>query len=319
MKPLFIDKYKPILFDDYDKDIEIIHTLKMLLETNFTNILISGDYNSGKTTILNTVFSEYFKNIPYSRYNTNILYINNISEQGINYYRNEVKNFCQISCNIPNKKKMIIMDDIDLINEQSQQVFRSFIDKYSKNVFFIASTSNIQKVIDSLQTRFTILKLEPFHESTLLNIITKIKINENISIDKNAETFILNIANNNLKLLIQYFQKCKLVNEHITLQLATEICCCISFFVFEKYTNYLKQNDLINAISILSELHNKGYSNIDIFDGYFVFIKKYDKLEEVIKYQIIKYICKYISIFNSIHEDEIELSFFTNNLILLFA
>jgi hypothetical protein len=33
------------------------------------------------------------------------------------------------------------------------------------------------------------------------------------------------------------------------------------------------------------------------------------------KYNIIPYICKYITIFHNIHEDEIELSLFTNNLI----
>ena len=318
MKDLFINKYKPKYFKDYDTDIEIIQTLKMLLKTDNTNILLSGDYNSGKSTILNTIFEEYFLNIPYSQYNNNILYINNISDQGINYYRNDVKNFCQIRCNIPGKKKMIIMDDIDLINEQSQQVFRSFIDNYSNNVFFIASTSNIQKVIDSLQTRFNILKIEPFKKSSVLKIMNKIKTNESISMDKEAEDFIINISNYNIKLLIQYMHKCKLINKHITYQLATDVCCGISFFTFEKYTNYVKERKLGEAIDILLDLYNKGYSIIDIFDGYFLFIKKYDNIDEESKYKIIKYICKYISIFYNIHEDEIELSFFTNNIIELF-
>ena len=67
------------------------------------------------------------------------------------------------------------------------------------------------------------------------------------------------------------------------------------------------------------DLYNKGYSIIDIFDRYFIFIKKYDNIDEESKYKIIKYICKYISIFYNIHEDEIELSFFTNNIIELFC
>jgi len=318
MKELFINKYKPIYFEDYDDNMSIINTLKLIMKTNNTNILLSGDYNSGKSTLLNTVFSEYFRDIPYSDYNNNILYINNITDQGINYYRNDVKNFCQIRCNIPNKKKMIIMDDIDLINEQSQQVFRSFIDKYSKNVFFIASTSNIQKVIDSLQTRFNILKLESFKDSTVQSIVDKIKSNENIQMDNDAQEFIINISNNNLKLLIQYLHKCKLMNMNITLELASNICCGISFMIFEKYTKYVMEKQLGKAIDVLLELYNKGYSIIDIFDGYFLFIKKYNEIKEEQKYEIIKYICKYISIFYNIHEDEIELSFFTNNLVGLF-
>lgn len=318
MKELLINKYKPIYFKDYDTDIDIIQTLKMLLKTDNTNILLSGDYNSGKSTIINTVFHEYFYNIPYSEYNNNILYINNITDQGINYYRNEVKSFCQIRSNIAGKKKMILMDDIDLINEQSQQIFRNFIDKYSNNVFFIASTSNIQNVIDSLQTRFIILKLEPFKKSTVMNIVNKIKTNEQISLDIDAEEFIINISNNNLKLLIQYMHKCKLINKHITYKLATDVCCGISFILFEKYTTYVIEKKLGEAIDVLLELFNKGYSIIDIFDGYFLFIKKYNKINEESKYKIIKNICKYISIFYNVHEDEIELSFFTNNLIGIF-
>lgn len=318
MKDLFIDKYKPIYFKDYDSDIKIIETLEMLLQADNTNILLSGDNNSGKSTILNTIFEEYFLNIPYSEYNKNVLYINNISDQGINYYRNNVNNFCQIKCNIPGKKKMIIIDDIDLINEQSQQVFRSFIDKYSKNVFFIASTSNIPKVIDSLRTRFLILKLEPFGKKTVLRILNKIKTNENISMDKEAEDFLLNISNNNIKMLIQYLHKCKLIDKHITFKLMTDICCGISFFAFEKYTKCLQEKKLGEAIDILLDLYNKGYSIIDILDGYFIFIKKYDQIEEETKYKIIKNICKYISIFYNIHEDQIELVFFTNNIIDIF-
>jgi DNA polymerase III delta subunit len=173
-------------------------------------------------------------------------------------------------------------------------------------------------VIDSLQTRFNILKLESFKDSTIQSIVDKIKSNENIQIDTDAQEFIINISNNNLKLLIQYLHKCKLMNRNITLELASNICCGISFMIFEKYTKCVMEKKLGKAIDVLLELYNKGYSIIDIFDGYFLFIKKYDEIKEEQKYEIIKYICKYISIFYNIHEDEIELSFFTNNLIELF-
>ena len=42
-----------------------------------------------------------------------ILIINSLKEQGIQYYRSEVKTFCQTRCSIPNKKKIIVLDDID--------------------------------------------------------------------------------------------------------------------------------------------------------------------------------------------------------------
>lgn len=39
-----------------------------------------------------------------------------------------------------------------------------------------------------------------------------------------------------------------------------------------------------------------------------------DLLDENLKYKIIKLICKYITIFNTIHESEIELALFTYDL-----
>ena len=41
-------------------------------------------------------------------------------------------------------------------------------------------------------------------------------------------------------------------------------------------------------------------------------------LNEEEKYKIIPLICKYITMFHNIHEDEIELALFTNNLMELF-
>ena len=53
---------------------------------------------------------------------------------------------------------------------------------------------------------------------------------------------------------------------------------------------------------------------MDILDNYFVFIKSTSILNEDEKYKTIPYICKYITVFHDIHEDEIELALFTNNL-----
>ena len=65
---------------------------------------------------------------------------------------------------------------------------------------------------------------------------------------------------------------------------------------------------------MLYSIYDKGYSVMDILDNYFLFIKITDMLTETQKYNIIPIICKYISVFYNIHEDEIELALFTNNL-----
>jgi DNA polymerase III delta prime subunit len=314
---LFVNKYQPLLFADFGVDNEIIKILKTLILMDNLNILLIGDIASGKTTLLNCLIREYYTGYNAKEYEENIMYINNLKEQGINYYRNDVKTFCQTCSVIKGKKKFIMIDDIDLINEQSQQVFRNCIDKFSHNVHFVSSCSNIQKVIESIQSRLTIIKIKPLQREQLFKIIDKIKDRENISADADAEEFIVNISNKTVKILINYMEKFKLVNEHITHHLAVKLCTNISFITFEDYTHLIKNKKLNDAIGLIYEIYDKGYSVMDILDNYFIFVKNTVILTETEKYNVIPIICKYITIFHNIHEDEIELALFTNNLITI--
>jgi DNA polymerase III delta prime subunit len=311
---LFINKFQPIYFKDFEVDEEMVQILKTLIDMNNLNILFVGDMGCGKTSILNALIREYYTGITDKQYADNVLHINNLKEQGINYYRNDVKTFCQTCSIIKNKKKIVVLDDIDLINEQSQQVFRNCIDKFSHNVHFISSCSNIQKVIESLQSRFTIIKIKPLQRKNLAKIMKKIKMAENIEISEDAENFILDICNNTVKILINYMEKFKLLSVPITFDLVNSVCTNISFFSFKKYTEHLKNKNLVEAIKLIYSIYDKGYSVMDILDNYFLFIKTTNMLTEDEKYMIAPFICKYITIFHNVHEDEIELALFTNNL-----
>lgn len=312
---LFVYKYQPLYFDDFGKSNDVIKTLRSLLLIDYVNILLVGDIASGKTSVLNSIIREYYCGYTPKEYDDNVLYINNLKEQGINYYRTDVKTFCQTCSVIKNKKKIIVLDDIDLINEQSQQVFRNCIDKYGHNVHFISSCSNIQKVIETLQSRLTIIKMLQLHREDLTNILNRIKRVEQIDIDDDAQEFVINISNNTIKILITYMEKFKLLNEKITMDLAVKLCSNISFCVFTSYINLCLENSLSKAIQLIYEIYDKGYSVMDILDNLFFFVKTTTMLSEDQKYTIIPYICKYITIFHNIHEDEIELALFTNNII----
>jgi DNA polymerase III delta prime subunit len=313
-QPLFLNKYQPFFFKDFETDPEMVSILNTLIGMNNLNILFIGDIGCGKTAFLNAVIKEYYSGLPPSQYDDNILHINSLKEQGINYYRTDVKTFCQTCSSIKGKKKIIVLDDIDFINEQSQQVFRNCIDKYSHNVHFISSCSNSQKVIESLQSRLIIIKIKPLQRENLVKIMHKISILESINITNEAEDFILNVCNNTAKILINYMEKFKLLDETITLELATNVCTNISFFTFDEYTQMLKNDNLDTAIKLLYSIYDKGYSVMDILDNYFIFIKITTHLTEEQKYSIIPFICKYITVFHNIHEDEIELALFSNNL-----
>ena len=312
----FIYKYKPTTFNDFEINNDIIHILKTIISMDNLNILFVGDSGTGKTSLINVLIKEYYGSIAY---NDNIMIINSLKEQGIQYYRTEVKTFCQTRCSIPNKKKIVVLDDIDNINEQSQQVFRNCIDKYNNNVHFISSCCNIQKVIDSIQSRKIIIKLTPLTSDNLNAILKKIKKKENIVMDSKTDKFILSVSNGSIRILLNYLEKFKLLNTNIDYTLANKICTNINFNILDKYTTLVKNNNINQSSDILYDLYDKGYSVIDIYDNYFLYVKTTVLLDEKEKYEIIKLLCKYITIFHNIHEDEIELALFTNNITQLLS
>lgn len=308
----FIVKYTPKTLKEFNLEENTNKIINTLMLIDDINIICIGNRDSGKTCFLEIILKEYYGEDV--NYLDNVLYVNNSKEQGIQYYRNDVKSFCQTKSSIFGKKKFVVLDDLDLMNDQSQQVFRNFMDNYKNNVFFIATCTNIQKILETLQSRQYLLHLNNVDDSKMLNMCNKIIEKENINITEDAKIFIIKISNYSLRILMNYLEKIKIYNDKVDLQLANKLCTNIDFNDFSKYLNYINTNSIQNAIDVLYVLHNKGYSVMDILDEFFSYLKLTDLLTNDMKYKIIPYVCKYIHIFHDLHEDEIELSLFTNNL-----
>ena len=115
-------------------------------------------------------------------------------------------------------------------------------------------------------------------------------------------------------------EKLKLIGREVTLELAMAVCTNISFQEFINYIDACKSDEgLVRAVELLYSLFDRGYSVMDILDTFFLFVKTTSILNETEKYAIIPIVCKYITIFNDVHEDEIELALFTNNVRTVFS
>lgn len=315
----FISKYKPFRIGDFQASSEFLSILKALFVIDDLNMLFVGDANSGKTSFLYAIIREYYGVANESALpENNIMFINNLKEQGINFFRTEMKTFCRSHSSIYGKKKMIVIDDMDSINEQSQQVFRNYIDKYKRNVNFIFACSNTQKIIESIQSRVHILHIKSLNDMQIRVIMDRIIKNENICINEDMKSYILKISDGAIRNVINNLEKVYIYSlgkpDEISPEICKQLCSNISLQQFETYIQSFNTRDMSKSIQILYNIHDYGYSVIDILNYFFVFVKVTDLLDETKKYKIIPIICKYITIFNKIHENVIELALFTNEI-----
>ena len=312
-----LSKYKPCFIRDFCIDDHLRGVIETLMEIDDLNILLVGNPSSGKTSMLYALIREYYglskdQSFP----ETNLLFINNLKEQGINYYRTEMKTFCQSRSSIYGKKKMIIVDDLDTINEQSQQVFRNYIDKYKQNVHFVSVCTNIQKVIESIQSRIHLVRISSPTQDQIRGIMQQIITNERLTISQEAQDYLLTFSNHSIRSLMNHLEKIYILDEpnEVDLALCKKLCANISFQQFDDYIVALKSDRLRDAIRILYDIHDYGYSVIDILNYFFTFVKTTAMLDENEKYKSIPIICHFITVFHNIHEDVIELAIFTNTM-----
>jgi len=191
----FITKYKPYFIRDFYLDKNLSSVLHTLLEIDQLNLLFVGSSSSGKTIMLHALIREYYglkQDDPFPE--NNILFVNNLKEQGIQYFRNEMKTFCQTHTAIYGKKKLVIIDDLDNINEQSQQVFRNYIDKYRHNIHFIAVCTNLQKVIESIQSKLHILRISIPTPEQVKEVLNNIVQKEQITMDEESKDYFIVIS-----------------------------------------------------------------------------------------------------------------------------
>ena len=316
MDNTFFDNYKPNNLSDINLINETIEIINIYLKNNKMLFLIHGPSLSGKTSLINILLKEYYNS---SNYNDNILYINLLKEQGINYFRNEIKNFCQIHNSSNIKQKSIIIDDFDSLNELNQKILINYINKYN-NINFVLSCSDLNKIVPSTMYLLEMIKIENVDNVFLEKILNKIIKKTNIVLEDNIKKQLINDYNKNIPFFINKVLEINIIfiNSNYIINnykfLDNNILININ-----NYLNLCKNNKVKEAKKLILELNNIGLSVIDILDNIIYYVKNINKsLNEEYRFKIIKLITNYINVFNNLHEDKIELLFLTNNIIKIF-
>ncbi len=303
-------RHAPKTIDAFEDKRDILRTL---IGMDILHILIIGGPGTGKSTLSRLIVAEYYG--PARHVKDNVLVINSLKEQGVQYYRTEVRNFCQTTCTIPSKKKIIAIDDIDTIHEHGQQVFLNCIDLYGGNVNYIVTGSAPQKIVENMHSRLVCLKLAPFTKEYLLTILERVAAAENVALEAGVAPLIVARCNQSIRTLINYVEKFSLLGAPVDRCAVDRVCSNIYDYYMVALFEQILQKDFRGAIQLIHQIYAEGYSVMDILDAFFNHMKITEVVADEVKYPILKVICKYIMIFNQVHEHPIELNFFVNDLI----
>lgn len=303
MNESFINKYKPNNIEDIFLNSKIKDLIINVINNRNVNLLLLGNNETGKTILMN---------ILNNKINQSIL-INNLKENGINTFRTDVKLYCQLT----QKNKTILIDDYDRITESCQYIIKTLMDKY-ENILFISTIKDIKKLIEPLKHKFFIVRLDNITNEFLKKLMNIVLENENIQLSEDTKDYIINISDFSINRMYNYLEKIKLLEEKKTHEEYLKILTNISYYTFDNILILCKDKKKIDVYTEFKIIYDKGYSILDIFDFFFKFIKKVKNIDEEIRYKIIKLLCEYISISDSINELDTELLLFSYELVDIF-
>jgi|TARA_B100000035_G_scaffold260728_1_gene231668 replication factor C small subunit len=160
---LWVEKYRPTKIDECILPEGSKKSFQGFLDQGeIPNLLLSGPAGVGKTTVARALCDQL---------GASYLLINGSDEgRSIDTIRNKVKQFAtSISLTSGAAHKVVILDEADNMTYDVQMILRASIEEYHSNCRFIFTCNFINKLIDPIKSRCTVVDftIKPSHKEKL--------------------------------------------------------------------------------------------------------------------------------------------------------
>jgi len=171
---LWVEKFRPTNIDTYLGNEDFVEGVREWIEKNdFPNLLLFGTAGTGKTTAAKLITSNV---------KCDYIYINCSDENGIDTIREKVKSFASAASFQP--IKIVVLDEADFLTINAQAALRNVIETFSLNTRFIFTCNYVERIIEPLQSRLALYRLETPSKPQVLKHIINILDQENITYTK---------------------------------------------------------------------------------------------------------------------------------------
>ena len=291
---LFNEKYRPtklkhMVLDKLNKN--KLNNIINNKESN--NMIIVGPTGIGKTSLSKVLANEYYGKY----YNEYVIEFNSSDNRGLETINNSIIFFCKKKIsNKLNLPKLVILDEADNITKKAQFILSTLIESFDLNTKFILICNNFDKIIESIQTRSLILRLNSISNDMIKLRLKYICKNEKIEFDEEGLELISNYSRGDLRSAINYLEITYHGFNKINCSNINKICDKPNLDFLKNIIDNLLNNStpLIDEINKIIDFKNKGYCNNDIVLSMLNIVKlfKYDndirlKLYDILNYSLI--------------------------------
>jgi DNA polymerase-3 subunit gamma/tau len=200
--------------------VSVLKAIALNPETSPRTIILEGEYGTGKTScarafaralnctsklkdgdacgICEHCKQDISKSIYYAEYDSSI--IGNITDL------KELKDTFTFNSDLG--YKVIVLDEAHLISPQAQATLLKLLEEGTDGIFFVLCTTNISKILDTIQSRSLILNFSLIDDKSILDNLRNISTQMGLEIDDNVLNLIIERSRGHLRdahmLLEQY-------------------------------------------------------------------------------------------------------------------
>jgi replication factor C subunit 2/4 len=258
----WIEKYRPNKLNDITAQEHIIKPLEStLLKGQLPHLLFYGPAGCGKTsTILalcKQMFGKDWKNRVYE--------FNASDERGINVIRDKIKNYAKRS--IINSKvdenhqyKIIILDEADIMTNESQFALRRIIEQNSNVTRFCIICNYMNKIIDPIVSRCAKFRFYPLLDEQIKKKLILICKNEKVKYTSNILDRIIELSKGDMRQAINFLQQSvNVFSQKLEINLIQSISSHIPKEIIVNIIN-ISLNDNTNLVNFIKNIVKDGYS-----------------------------------------------------------
>jgi len=259
-----VDKYKPKNIDNVILTPQLRTKINKIIEKKYiNNTMIVGETGVGKTLLIKLLI----KKILGDQYEEGCMDLNTSSLRGLINLKSSLPHFCARQMSVlqqRNISKIVLMDEADNITQKAQNLIANMMEIYSDNTIFIFTCNDSTKLIESIQSRCSIMVLPNIKIPAVVDTLENICKHEYVNYTIPGLTLIAENCDGDLRATINLLDNIHNGFDIINIKNVTEMLYKPSSTEIKDIIKQCASKELYVAYDLINNLRHKGYCSTDI-------------------------------------------------------